>query len=61
MLRNFKNYFYHSVIHTKLKGITMLRPLGFYLSLGISHNFPRKMRPKMVVPQEERGDDVPTP
>ena len=39
----------------------MLRPLGFYLSLGISHNFPWKMRPKMVVSQEERGDDLLTP
>ena len=38
----------------------MLRPLAFYLNLGISHNFPRKMRPNMVVPQEETGDDLPT-
>ena len=38
----------------------MLRPLGFYFSLGISHNFPRKMRPKVVVPQEVRGDDPPS-
>ena len=27
----------------------------------ISHNFPRKLKPKMVVPQEERGGDLPTP
>ena len=38
-----RNHLYHSVIHTKLKGISMSRPLGFYLSLDIGHNFPRKM------------------
>ena len=39
----------------------MLRPLGFYLSLGISHNIPGEMRPKIVVPQEDIGGDLPTP
>ena len=39
----------------------MMRSLGFYLNFRISHNFPRKIRPKMVPPpQEERGDDLPS-
>ena len=43
--QKFQNYFFH----TKLKVVTMLQPLDFYLSLGIGHNFPRKMRQKMMV------------
>ena len=38
----------------------MFKPLGFYLSLRISHDFFLKMRPKMVDPQGERGNDLPT-
>ena len=40
---------------------TMLRALGIYVSYGISHNSPWKMRSKIEVPQENIGDYLPPP